>query len=65
MLLPCTRFMTVTDRANKVRFGDDADQQFIATAYDQDIGMGFTQEFRSVDEWRIASDCDESLACGR
>jgi hypothetical protein len=53
----------VADRANKVRFGDDAGQQFIATAYDQDIRMGFTQEFRSVNEWRIASDGDEPLAC--
>jgi hypothetical protein len=56
--------LTLADRANEVRFGDDAGQQFIATAYDQDVRMGFTQEFRSVDEWTIVSDCDEPLACG-
>ncbi len=26
--------------------------------------MGFTQEFRSVNEWSILCDGDEALACG-
>ena len=59
------RSLTLADLADKVRFGDDADQQVIATAYDNEIGMGFTQKFRRVDKWSISSDRDEPLACGR
>jgi len=55
--------LTLADRADKVRFGDDAGQQRIAAACDQEIGMGFTQEFRSINEWSILWDCDEPLAC--
>jgi hypothetical protein len=58
------RFLPVADRAGKVRFGDDAGQQSSATACDQEIGMGFAQEFRSINEWSILCDGDEALACG-
>jgi hypothetical protein len=55
----------LADLVDKVRFGDDAGQHVTATAYDNEIGMGFTHKFRNVDEWRISSDRDEPLACGR
>ena len=57
--------VTMADLADNIRFGDDAGQQFIGIADDDEIAIEVAQKCRCVDERGIVADCDEPVARSR
>jgi hypothetical protein len=57
--------MTVADLADNIRLGDDADEQFIRIADDDEIAIEVAQKGRCVDERGVVADGDQPVARSR
>ena len=55
----------MADLADNIRFGDDAGQQPIGIADDDEIAIEVAQKCRGLDERGIVADCDQSVARNR